>query len=181
MQVWISCNWTQHTKTTNMFQAGGKSEFWRIWWFNNFVQTLSSHHNRDYDQVQPNDQSKAWCDLKKRKQNYHHHLMMRQDVKQLSYLSGPPWGHQDGRGVLEEQEGEEENFLEEIPQNYNHDFRIRLQLFLPGEEEFQVCYNLICQVWKELMPLKQVVKLWRELSAKDIFRRSKLFKIWPNH
>ena len=42
--------------------------------------------------------------------------------------------------MLEEQEGEEENFLEEIPQNYNHDFRIRLQLFLPGEEEFQLCY-----------------------------------------
>ena len=62
------------------------------------------------------------------------------DVKQLSYLSGPPWGHQDGQGGLEKQEGEEENFLEEIPQNYNHDFRIRLQLFLPGEEEFQLCY-----------------------------------------
>ena len=180
MQVWSSCNWTQHTKTTNMFQAGGKSEFWRIWWFDNFVQTLSSHHNRDYDQVQPNDQSKTWCDLKK-KQNHHHHLMMTQDVKELSYLSGPPWGHQDGRGVLEEQEGEEENFLEEIPQNYNHDFRIRLQLFLPGEEEFQLCNNRICQVWKELMALKQVVKLWSDLSAKDTFRRSKLFKMWPNH
>ena len=179
MQVWSSCNWTQHTKTTNMFQAGGKSEFWRMdnyWWFDNFVQTLSSHHNRDYDQVQSNDQSKAWCDLEKKTK-----LPAPLDVKQLWYLLGPPWGHQDGRGVLEEQEGEEENFLEEIPQNYNHDFRIRLQFFLPGEEEFQLCYNRICQVWKELMPLKQVVKLWSDLSAKDTFRRSKLFKMWPNH
>ena len=70
MQVWRSCNWTQHTTTTNMFQAGGKSEFWRTenyWWFDNFVETLSSHHNRDYDQVQSNDQSKAWCDLEKNK------------------------------------------------------------------------------------------------------------------
>ena len=40
--------------------------------------------------------------------------MMRQDVKQLSYLSRPPWGHQDGRGVLEEQEEEKENFLEDV-------------------------------------------------------------------
>ena len=39
----------------------------------------------------------------------------------------------------------------------------------------------ISQLTKELVPLKQVVKLRRELSANDTSRHPKLLKIGPNH
>ena len=42
-------------------------------------------------------------------------------------------------------------------------------------------HGLFIKRTKELVPLKQVVKLRRELSANDTSRHPKLLKIGPNH